>query len=58
MLQNFFVRNFEFSKEASVCWTSLEKLTRDKHSSLLRKLVNDGQKSFITLAVVIILIFV
>jgi len=27
----------------------MEKLTNDKHSSLLRKSVNYGQKSFITL---------
>jgi hypothetical protein len=29
--------------------TRLEMLARDKHSSLLRKLVNSGQKSFIML---------
>jgi hypothetical protein len=28
----------------------LEKLARDKHSGLLQKFVNYGQKSFITLA--------
>jgi hypothetical protein len=33
-----------------VCQTKLEKHARDKHSSLLRKFVNYGQKSFITLA--------
>ncbi len=31
-------------------WTRLEKHARDKRSSLLRKSVNYGQKSFITLA--------
>ncbi len=30
-------------------YTRLEKLARDKHSSLLQKIVNYGQKSFITL---------
>ena len=30
--------------------TRLERLVMDKHSSLLRKLVNYGEKSFITLA--------
>jgi hypothetical protein len=30
--------------------TRLEKLGRDKHSSLLQKSINYGQKSFITLA--------
>ncbi len=29
--------------------TRLERLTRDRHSSLLRKIVNYGQKSFIRL---------
>ncbi len=33
--------------------TRWEKLTKDKHSSLLRKLINDRRKSFITLANVI-----
>ncbi len=32
-----------------VCWTRLEKLAKDKYSSLLRKLAKYGQKSFITL---------
>ncbi len=33
-----------------MCQTKLEKHASEKHSSLLRKFVNYGQKSFITLA--------
>jgi hypothetical protein len=33
----------------SICKTRLEKFTKDKHSSLLRKSVIYGQKSFLTL---------
>ncbi len=46
MLGNFFhpLRIFVISQ--SVCETRLEKLARDKHSSLLRKLVDNGQKKF------------
>ncbi len=50
MLKNFFVpdlRIFVLSK--SVGWTRMEKFTKDKHSSLLRKSVIMDKKSFITL---------
>jgi hypothetical protein len=33
----------------SVCYIRMEKLTKDKYSSLLRKYIFYGQKSFITL---------
>jgi hypothetical protein len=39
-----------FVLSQSVCKNRLEKLVRDKHSSLLCKLVNYGQKSLITFA--------
>ncbi len=38
-----------FVLKQSVCQASLENLARDKHSSLLRKFVNYGQKIIITL---------
>ncbi len=37
-----------FVLSSTVCCTRLEKLARDKHSILLRKLVNYKQKCFIT----------
>ncbi len=41
--------NYEFLRLASICpWQALRALS-NKHSSLVRKLVNYGQKSFITL---------
>jgi hypothetical protein len=50
MLHNFFVRNLQiFVQSWSVCYTTLEKLARYKHSSLLRNYVNYRQKSFIIL---------
>jgi hypothetical protein len=50
MLLNFFVRDLQiFIQSKSVCYTRLERFTKDKHSSLLRKSVIYGQKSFITL---------
>ncbi len=46
-----FVRNLRvFLQSQSVCQTRLEKLTRDKYSRLLRKIVKCGLKSFKTLA--------
>jgi len=38
-----------FALSQSVCKTRLEKFANGKHSSLLRKFVNYGQKCFITL---------
>ncbi len=50
MIQNFFVQNlWIFLLGQSVCQTRLEKLDKDKHSSLIRKSANHGKKSFITL---------
>ncbi len=50
VIKLFFVRDVRiFILNLSVCLTRLEKLTKDKHSSLLRRSVIYGQKSFITL---------
>jgi hypothetical protein len=50
MLQNFLVRDLQiFVLSYSVCYTRLEKLTNDKHSSLLWKTIIYRQKSFIAL---------
>ncbi len=47
--KTFFVSDLRiFALSQSVFQTRLEKLTNDKHSSLLRKSVIYGQKSFIT----------
>jgi hypothetical protein len=35
-----------FCTKIEVCWTRLEKLARDKHSSLVQKFVNYEQKKF------------
>jgi hypothetical protein len=46
----FYVRNLQiFVLSESVCQTRPEKLTNDNHSSLLRKSVIYGKRSFITL---------
>ncbi len=48
--KTFSVRDLQiFVLNQSICQTRLEKLTNDKHSSLLQKSVIYGQKSFITL---------
>ncbi len=45
--KNFFACNLQFFViSQSVCQTRLEKLARDKHSSLLCKFVNYGRKKF------------
>jgi hypothetical protein len=55
MLHNFFVRDLQiFELSFSVCWTRLEKLTNDKHSSLLGNLVINRQKSFLPLGLGVI----
>jgi predicted nucleotide-binding protein (sugar kinase/HSP70/actin superfamily) len=41
---------YGFSHKASVSQTRPEKLTNDKHSNLLRKLVNYGRKKFYNIA--------
>jgi hypothetical protein len=41
---------FIFVPSCSVCYNRLEKLAKDKHSSLLQTFVNCEQKGFITLA--------
>ncbi len=48
--KTFFVRDLQiFVLSQSVCCTRLKKLTKYKHSSLLRKTVIYGQKSFLAL---------
>ncbi len=49
MLQNFFVRDLRiFVESQSVSQTRLENFDRDKHSRLVQKFVNHGQKCLIT----------
>jgi hypothetical protein len=50
VIKPFLARNLRiFILSSNVCYTRLEKLATDKHSSLLRKVVHYGQKSFIAL---------
>jgi hypothetical protein len=45
--KTFFFRDLLiFVLSSSVCWTTLEKLARDKHSSLVRKSVKLRTKKF------------
>jgi hypothetical protein len=49
IIKLFFVLNLWIFVLASVCKARIDKLAKEKHSSLLRKFVNYGQKGFITL---------
>ncbi len=53
MLQNIFVRNLRFFViSLSICpWQAFPAYS-NKHSSLVQKLLNYGQKSLITLAII------
>jgi len=49
--KTFYVCNLRiFILSSSICENRLEKLVMNKHSTLLQKLVNYGQNSFITLS--------
>jgi hypothetical protein len=46
VIKLFTVVIYEFLYLAGVCLTRIDKLARDKHSSLLQKFLNYGRKKF------------